>query len=82
MDWMLSEYVWVCFSLQKPRVFTFLNLTIQFKHLCIQEMQQRNGSNTVVTKKEEGCPLDQSFWPRGPDTLVYFNYLWHMSQGP
>ena len=50
-----------CLPLRMPRVFSSLfNLTIQLEHLHVQEIQQCNDSNRVVTKKE-GCPLVDSF---------------------
>ena len=45
-----------------PKVFSsFSNLTIQLERLWVQEFKQCNDDSRVITKKEEGCPLAQSF---------------------
>ena len=50
------------FPSQMPKVFSsFSNLTIQLERLWAQEFKQCNDDSRVITKKEEGCPLAQSF---------------------
>lgn len=44
----------------------FFNLTVQLEHPEVQELQQCNDNKRVVTKKEESCLLDQSFYPKVP----------------